>query len=91
MKFKLFDGNTGKTVTVTEWIDDGKQEIKLDQDELDLLRFEGEGGPPPREEGGKRKIENHYDDVKFEKLKVRVKRKERRRKRKNYVTFGVRM
>jgi hypothetical protein len=91
MRFKFFDGNTGQVHTVTEWIDDGKRDIQLDQDELDLIRFEGEGGPPHREEGGKKKIEDHYDDVKFERVVKRVKRKERKRKRKNYVTFGVKM
>lgn len=48
--FKFYDGNEGRGYVVTEFIDDGKADIVLDQDELDVLRWEGEGGASYRQE-----------------------------------------
>jgi hypothetical protein len=47
--FQMYDGREGRTVQVNEFVDDGKYEIKHDQDELDQQRHLDEGGVDPEE------------------------------------------
>ena len=41
--FLLYDGETGTTTDV-KFIDDGFEEFQIDQDILDVIRWESEGG-----------------------------------------------
>ena len=86
--FKFFDGETGKNYQVTEWVDDGKFDFITDLEALDLIRWESDGGAYCAED--KKKYYDMYFDWKaFYKYKGQVQRKERKRKKQNYVMFGI--
>lgn len=42
MAIRYYDGDVGKGYIVNEWIDDGKYIFVINQDELDLLRWDSE-------------------------------------------------
>jgi len=85
--FKYFDGESGQNYQITNWIDDGKFEFVHDNDALDLIRWESDGGAYDPEDK-KKYYDLYFDWKRFYKYKGQVQRKERKRKQQNYVMFG---
>lgn len=87
--FHFYDGDSGKSYKVVSFIPDNQQTIKADQDELDIIRFEGEGGKT--RDGAKlaRDVAYHKDwEHHVKKEETKKKRKRKRQQQKNYIMFG---
>jgi hypothetical protein len=94
--FAYYDGQTGRTVHVNKFISDGKHDVVVDQDELDIIRLNGEGGLDPEEL--RRKQDWDFAWKAFQAKKTADQRRKRklaaRRRRlneKNYRMFGVKI
>ena len=88
MGFKFYDGETGQNVFVKKFINDGKDDFVSDLEELDLIRWESDGGSYNPEDK-KKYYEMYFDWKAFYKYKRHFQRKERIKRNKNYVTFGI--
>lgn len=89
--FGFYDGHTGRSYTVIGIINDGSQKVQHDQDELDIIRFEGEGGKTL--EAAKKARDADHDrehERAWRRSEVNKKRRKRKEQQKNYVMFGYR-